>query len=186
VTPADAIVAIAIGLAAGVLSGLFGVGGGIVMTPAMDALLPVSSIAAIATPLPVIFPTSITGAVTYAKAGQVDRHAAMWMAGTGLVGAAVGALATEWVDPSVLLLVTAALLGWRSVGIIRGPTGRRRPDLGHGRPTRRLRHDRPDGRRRLGAPRGGRRARHGPAAVGVVPDAAQARARHLIAHDRRS
>ena len=59
-TPADAIVAIAIGLAAGVLSGLFGVGGGIVMTPAMDALLPVSPIAAIATPLPVIFPTSIT------------------------------------------------------------------------------------------------------------------------------
>ena len=120
-TPADAIVAIAIGLAAGVLSGLFGVGGGIVMTPAMDALLPVSSIAAIATPLPVIFPTSITGAVTYAKAGQVDRHAAMWMASTGLLGAAVGALATEWVDPAVLLLVTAALLGWQSVGIIRGP-----------------------------------------------------------------
>ncbi len=119
--PADAIVAIAIGLAAGVLSGLFGVGGGIIMTPAMDALLPVSSIAAIATPLPVIFPTSITGAVTYAKAGQVDRHAAMWMAGTGLVGAAIGALATEWVDPAVLLLVTAALLGWQSVGIIRGP-----------------------------------------------------------------
>ena len=79
-TPADAIVAIAIGLASGVLSGLFGVGGGIVMTPAMDALLPVSSIAAIATPLPVIFPTSITGAATYAKAGQVDRRAAMWMA----------------------------------------------------------------------------------------------------------
>ena len=51
------------------------------MTPAIDALLPVSPIAAIATPLPVIFPTSITGAVTYAKAGEVDRHAAMWMAG---------------------------------------------------------------------------------------------------------
>jgi uncharacterized membrane protein YfcA len=121
VTPADAILAIAIGLAAGVLSGLFGVGGGIVMTPAMDALLPVSSIAAIATPLPVIFPTSITGAATYAKAGQVDRRAAMWMATTGLLGAAVGALATEWVDPALLLLVTAALLGWQSVGIIRGP-----------------------------------------------------------------
>ena len=120
-TPADAIVAIAIGLASGVLSGLFGVGGGIVMTPAMDALLPVSSIAAIATPLPVIFPTSITGAATYARAGQVDRRAATWMAATGLLGAAVGALATEWVDPALLLLVTAALLGWQSVGIIRGP-----------------------------------------------------------------
>ncbi|MEP6758040.1 MAG: sulfite exporter TauE/SafE family protein [Actinomycetota bacterium] len=119
-TLADAIIAIAIGFAAGVLSGLFGVGGGIAMTPAMDALLPVTSIAAIATPLPVIFPTSITGAITYAKAGQVDRRAAVWMAPTGLVGAAVGALATEWLDPALLLLVTAALLGWQSIGIIRG------------------------------------------------------------------
>ena len=121
-TAAGAIVAIAIGFASGVLSGLFGVGGGIVMTPAIDAFLPVSSITAIATPLPVIFPTSITGAITYANAGQVDRRAAMWMAGTGLLGAAVGALATEWIDPTVLLLVTAALLGWQSVGIIRGGT----------------------------------------------------------------
>lgn len=125
-TPTDAIVAIAIGLVSGVLSGLFGVGGGIVMTPAIDAFLPVTPIAAIATPLPVIFPTSITGAVTYAKAGQVDRRAAMWMAGTGLLGAVVGAVATEWIDPTVLLLVTAALLGWQSVGIIRGP---RRPPV---------------------------------------------------------
>jgi uncharacterized membrane protein YfcA len=62
VTVADAVIARAIGLGAGVLSGIFGVGGGIVMTPAIDAFLPVSSIAAIATPLPVIFPTSITGA----------------------------------------------------------------------------------------------------------------------------
>ena len=44
-TVADAVIAIAIGLGAGVLSGIFGVGGGIVMTPAIDAFLPVSSIA---------------------------------------------------------------------------------------------------------------------------------------------
>ena len=47
-TLADALQAIAIGVVAGVLSGLFGVGGGIVMTPGIDAFLPVSSIAAIA------------------------------------------------------------------------------------------------------------------------------------------
>jgi uncharacterized protein len=120
VTVADAIIAIAIGAGAGVLSGIFGVGGGIVMTPAIDAFLPVTSIQAIATPLPVIFPTSITGAYTYAKAGQVDRRAAWWMAPTGLVGSVLGALATQWIDPTVLLLVTAALLGWQSIGIIRG------------------------------------------------------------------
>jgi len=120
VTVADAIIAIAIGAGAGVLSGIFGVGGGIVMTPAIDAFLPVTSIQAIATPLPVIFPTSITGAYTYAKAGQVDRHAAWWMAPTGLVGSVLGALATQAIDPTLLLLVTAALLGWQSIGIIRG------------------------------------------------------------------
>ena len=123
-TVGDAIIAILIGVGAGILSGLFGVGGGIVMTPAIDAALPVSPIAAIATPLPVIFPTSITGAVTYARAGQVDRRAAAWMAGPGLIGAAGGALLTEWIDPALLLLVTAALLGWQSVGIIRGAAPR--------------------------------------------------------------
>jgi uncharacterized membrane protein YfcA len=125
VTVADAIIAVAIGVGAGVLSGIFGVGGGIVMTPAIDAFLPVTPIQAIATPLPVIFPTSITGAYTYAKAGQVDRRAAWWMAPTGLVGSVLGAFATESIDPTLLLLVTAALLGWQSIGIMRGraPTG---------------------------------------------------------------
>jgi uncharacterized protein len=119
VTVADAIIAVAIGAGAGVLSGIFGVGGGIVMTPAIDAFLPVTPIQAIATPLPVIFPTSITGAYTYAKAGQVDRRAAWWMAPTGLVGSVLGALATESINPTLLLLVTAALLGWQSIGIMR-------------------------------------------------------------------
>jgi uncharacterized membrane protein YfcA len=119
VTPADALQAGAIGLVAGVLSGLFGVGGGIVMTPGLDAFVPVTSIGAIATPLPVIFPTSITGAITYTKAGQVDRGAAWRMAPTGLVGAVAGALATRWIDPTLLLLVTAGLLGWQSIGIMR-------------------------------------------------------------------
>ena len=118
-TLADALQAVAIGVVAGVLSGLFGVGGGIVMTPGLDAFVPLSSIAAIATPLPVIFPTSITGAITYTKAGQVDRRAARMMAPTGLIGSVAGALATRWVDPTLLLLATAALLGWQSVGIMR-------------------------------------------------------------------
>jgi uncharacterized protein len=121
VTQVDAIWGVLIGLGAGILSGMFGVGGGIVMTPAIDALVPVAPIAAIATPLPVIFPTSITGAYTYAKAGEVDRQAAIWMGSLGLAGAVIGAYATELVDPTILLFVTAALLGWQSVGIIRGP-----------------------------------------------------------------
>ncbi|MEA2521170.1 MAG: hypothetical protein QOI81_816, partial [Actinomycetota bacterium] len=60
-TPLDVVVGLAIGLAAGVLSGLFGVGGGIAMTPGVQVLLTTPAITALATPLPVIIPTAITG-----------------------------------------------------------------------------------------------------------------------------
>jgi uncharacterized membrane protein YfcA len=120
----EALLAIVIGLGSGVLSGLFGVGGGIVMTPALDAFLPVPELVALETPLPVIFPTAITGAYTYWKAGEIDMRAAALMAPLGLAGSVVGALLTRVIDVRLLLLVTAALLAYQSVAILRG--GRRR------------------------------------------------------------
>ena len=120
----EALLAIAIGLGSGVLSGLFGIGGGIVMTPAIDAVLPVPELVALETPLPVVFPTAITGAYTYWKAGEVDVRAAGLMAPLGLAGSVVGALLTQVIDVRLLLLVTAALLAYQSVAILRG--GRRR------------------------------------------------------------
>jgi uncharacterized protein len=110
----------AIGLVAGVLSGLFGVGGGIVMTPGIDWFLQVPGLVALETPLPVIFPTSLTGAYTYWRAGEVDVRAVRLMAPSGLAGAVAGALLTEIVDTRILLLMTASLLGYQSVSILRG------------------------------------------------------------------
>lgn len=119
-TGADWLVAVAVGLVSGVLSGLFGVGGGIVMTPGFDWLLPVRPIVALETPLPVILPTSATGAFTYRQRREIDTRAAAWMAPAGFAGAIVGALGTEVIDTRVLLLVTAALLAYQSIGILRG------------------------------------------------------------------
>jgi hypothetical protein len=126
VSPSDAAWAIGIGFASGILSGLFGVGGGIVMTPGIDVLLPVPQIAALETPLPVIFPTAMAGAFTYRKAGQVDVRAACWMAPSGLIGSVVGALLTRVIDVRVLLLATAVLLGYQSISILRGGARRDR------------------------------------------------------------
>lgn len=131
-SPSDAAWAIGIGLASGILSGLFGVGGGIVMTPGIDILLPVPQIAALETPLPVIFPTALVGAFAYRKAGQVDVRAASWMAPAGIVGSAAGALLTHVIDVRALLLATAVLLGYQSISILRG--GERR-ERGHAKPT---------------------------------------------------
>jgi hypothetical protein len=108
-----------IGFAAGTLSGLFGVGGGIVTTPAIQHLLGATPIQAVATPLPVIFPTSLAGAYSYAKAGEVDARAALWAAGPGALGAIGGAALSDVVDADLLLLITAALLAWVAIRVLR-------------------------------------------------------------------
>jgi uncharacterized membrane protein YfcA len=120
VTQADWIVAVLTGFGAGVLSGAFGVGGGIIMTPAISAIMGVPGNIALFTPLPVIIPTAMTGASRYWKAGQVDVRAAKLVALPGAAGALVGALATEYVPARWLLIATALVLAWQSVRVIRG------------------------------------------------------------------
>ncbi|MGH2678913.1 MAG: sulfite exporter TauE/SafE family protein [Actinomycetota bacterium] len=117
-SPAEVGIGVAIGLVAGVLSGLFGVGGGILMTPGIQVLLGAPPIVALATPLPVIFPTALAGALAYRRGGELDARAAVWLVGPGLAGAALGAWLTELVDTRLLLLVTAVLLGSQSVAIL--------------------------------------------------------------------
>ena len=139
-TPLQAGLGVAVGFGAGVLSGLFGVGGGIVTTPAVNTILGGTAIQAIATPLPVILPTSLVGSYTYAKAGEVSFRAARWAAVPGIGGAIVGALLTEVVNAHLLLLVTAGLIAITAVQVIVGRTpktpwvlGRDAPDGSTGR-----------------------------------------------------
>ena len=112
-------IAVAIGLGAGVLSGLFGVGGGIVMTPGVQVLLGAPPIVALATPLPVILPTALAGALTYRRRGELDGRVASWLIVAGVPAAALGAWLTDVVDTTLLLLITAALLGWQAAAILR-------------------------------------------------------------------
>ena len=129
----DVLVGALLGFVAGLLAGLFGVGGGIVTTPGIQHLLGATPIQAVATPLPIILPTSLVGAYTYGRAGEVDRLAAAWAVVPGLGGAVVGALLTEAVNPHALLLITALLLGWTAFRVMRGsdaPHERRRPAPG--------------------------------------------------------
>jgi uncharacterized membrane protein YfcA len=124
------VLGLVIGLVAGVLSGLFGVGGGIVMTPGIQVLLQTTPIVALATPLPVILPTAFTGAMTYRKAGEIDLHAVAWMVGPGIVGSIAGAALTDVMNTHLLLVITAVLLAWQAIGILRG--ARARANTGRG------------------------------------------------------
>jgi len=120
VSAEQVLIGAALGFVAGLLAGVFGVGGGIVTTPGVQHLLGAAPIEAVATPLPIILPTSLVGAHAYARAGEIDRRAATWVVGPGLVGTIAGALLTELVDAHALLLVTAFLIAWTGAGVIRG------------------------------------------------------------------
>ena len=124
-TVGDVGIGVAIGLVSGLLAGLFGVGGGIVMTPGIQVLLGAPPIVALATPLPVIFPTALAGALAYRRRGEIDVRAAAWIVAPGIVGAAVGAWLTGSIDTRLLLVVTALLLGWQAIAILRGGERRR-------------------------------------------------------------
>jgi uncharacterized membrane protein YfcA len=120
VTTFQIVLGVVVGFVAGVLSGLFGVGGGVVTTPAVNVLLGGTAIQAVATPLPVIFPTSLVGAYTYARAGEVGTRAAMWTGAAGIPATIVGARLTDVVNAHLLLVVTALLLGWTALQVVRG------------------------------------------------------------------
>jgi uncharacterized membrane protein YfcA len=90
------------------------------MTPGVQTFVGTTPIVALATPLPVIFPTAIAGAMRYRAAGQIDLGAARWLILAGAPAAIAGAAATDHIATETLLLITALLLGWQAIGIIRG------------------------------------------------------------------
>jgi uncharacterized protein len=107
-----------VGAVSGVLSGMFGIGGGMITTPAIRLLLGGSAIAAVATPLPIIIPTAITGAVGYVRRGMADVRAGWVVGGAGAVAAVVGAYATRWIGGSALLIATGVLVVYMAVDMV--------------------------------------------------------------------
>lgn len=111
---------VALGLVAGYLSGLFGVGGGIIVVPALLAL-GYDQRRAAGTSVAAILPTSIVGTVAYGLAGHVDWIAGMALAVGVIVGAQIGSFLLARLSRSALFwsflvfLVFSAASLWFSV-----------------------------------------------------------------------
>jgi uncharacterized membrane protein YfcA len=86
--------AAAIGLGAGLLSGLLGIGGGVVMVPAFTELLHLPLKSAIATSLVCVGIFGVPAAVTHALLGHVDWRLAVLLAVAVIPGARIGASLT--------------------------------------------------------------------------------------------
>ena len=99
-----------IGLVSGVTSGLFGVGGGIVMVPAMVLLLKLDMKTAVGTSLAVIIPTALIGTWKHHSLGNVAWPVALALAPTAVLGGYLGARLTVPIDAADLKRAFGGLL----------------------------------------------------------------------------
>lgn len=119
------------GACAGVLVGLFGVGGSSLATPVL-ALLGVPALAAVASPLAATIPASAVGATLYLRAGEARPRAAAWSLVGGVPAAIVGALLSGEVGGSALLVASGLFLVVAGARMLR-PVDDRARDVGERR-----------------------------------------------------
>jgi uncharacterized membrane protein YfcA len=107
------------GLAAGLISGIVGVGGGTLFVPIMTTGFRFTQHLAQGTSLAAIIPTAVVGGVTHVREGNVVRDAAIWMGVGGVVGAVIGALVAVHAPGLVLARIFAVWLILNAVFLVR-------------------------------------------------------------------
>lgn len=115
-----------LGLGTGLLSGLFGIGGAVLSTPAVRAL-GATPLESVGTTLPAIVPSALSGTLHYRRLGLVDGRTVMWTAATGALAAIGGSFLSRGIpgDGHALMLATAALVCM--TGIRMGRSGEPEP-----------------------------------------------------------
>lgn len=119
---------VVLGVGTGILSGLIGVGGGIIVVPALMVLFGTSDLVAKGTSLLMMIPTAVSGTIGNLRRGNVDLVAAAVVGVAACTTTALGAWAAVLIDPFVANILFAAYLVVIAVQMgIRAWRGRARP-----------------------------------------------------------
>jgi len=104
------LIAAIIGAVSGLFSGVFGVGGGVVMIPGMVYLMKLPIKTAIGTSLAVIVPTAIAGSAKHVHNGNVDFKVALMLAPLAIICGVVGATLAAKLPADVLKRLFGAFI----------------------------------------------------------------------------
>jgi uncharacterized membrane protein YfcA len=120
--PWQTILTLAAGVATGVLSGMFGVGGAVLSNPAIRAL-GASPLESVGSTLPSIIPSAVSGSLRYRREGLIVGQVALWTSAVGLAASVGGALLAGTVpgDGHLLLILIAGLLAFTASRLARVP-----------------------------------------------------------------
>lgn len=122
-----AVIFLTVGVGAGILSGLFGIGGGSLIVPCLIALAGMDVLHASATSLAaLLLPVGALGVWQYHKAGLVQWKVAGWLSAGLLLGSALGAqfalsLPSVWLERAYACFLLYIAQGYLGLGkILRG------------------------------------------------------------------
>jgi len=79
-----------LGLITGCLSGLLGVGGGVIIVPALIIIFGMATKSAIGTSLAIIIPTALMGTFLHYRQGNVNLEIAIFVAIAAIIGSQIG------------------------------------------------------------------------------------------------
>ena len=122
--------AVLIGLAAGIVAGLLGVGGGALFVPALTIGLGLSQLDAEATSLLAIIPVALVGALRQRGHGNVDLRTAAALGGLGATGAVGGAAIANAVPQRALEVSFALFILFVASQLVRRALSAPQPDEG--------------------------------------------------------
>ena len=109
-TVAMALLLTTVGLLTGTLAGLLGIGGGVIMVPAMIVILGIEPVVAKGTSVAVIVPTAIMGTIRNRKKSNADLRVAAVVGGFGAASAVVGGTISDRMSDQLSNVMFAALL----------------------------------------------------------------------------
>ena len=113
------IAAIVVGVCAGIVAGLLGVGGGVLFVPGLVIFLGLGQHQAEATSLLAIVPVAIVGTVKQDGYGNVRRHDALLMGLLSIAGAAAGVTLANALSGTALRVGFALLMVFVAVQLVR-------------------------------------------------------------------
>src|SRR5512141_210037 len=108
-TPLGWVLLFVLGTFTGTLSGLLGIGGGLLMVPALT-VFNVPLVQATATSLVGVFLSSVSGSIRNFNAGELNWRVSMLLALFGIFTAQVGAWLGDRISDAILSLAFAGLL----------------------------------------------------------------------------
>ncbi|MBT7669756.1 MAG: sulfite exporter TauE/SafE family protein [Bdellovibrionales bacterium] len=116
--PVSLIIIVILGLIAGFLSGILGIGGGFLLMPAMIYLLRVPTLIAVATSLICVMIGSFSGSISYGLSGKIEYLVVVVLLIGTIFGSQVGVAATKYVKGGPLRLLFSGVVLLSALSIL--------------------------------------------------------------------